>query len=1003
MALLSTYTALPIFTAVAATLVPSPTRLAQCLAGALGCLLGTAAGTVLERAKKDAARMTVLQLLVENMQTAMPVWELRQLVDSTRKRFGVAVGRPSAEAFEDTALGTIYEELLAAQLEGPEHDASDLPALRRLKAALDLDGIVVGVAHKRAAQSLVAKGERLEGEAMRRATDKLLFLSERAFSDEEPEEAEIFEMQRLRKVLRIPDREAKQRINAVSRALYQQNLSAVVDKVDAHTGEALSGASAAFGLDGDEAAVMNAETYRQIAADQLKSGRLAAEGKATLERAQDVLDLGDRAATVAFVAVAAPILRKDVDEVSERLREADATPESTQEAVDTLTTRYQELGLSHSAMMAVATEGFTATLRSFYDRACKDARINGDEAALATMDKMLAFSRTAGSILASLSASQDDASEGAGEAPPLTLAADVQAARRLYGLYLERSLDNKVEEASPPEEVARLLELSEADEEAARIEVCQPLLRKLYVDSIEKAEVQPMALPLAKAAVGAELAKYQLPQEAVEETAMEVYKSRVDPLANRVIKEHEKIALDNARGFLNLSESDVRVFHLKAFGKTYEMSVEEAMGRAGVVSTEAREALEQLRERLGLREEDAAQIFNGVVQGRLNMMMKDVRDAWEEATYTKEALTQIWKERGKDIGDDPSADGTGGEMGIQETPPLEGVRGFKLMTEATKVVDFYLGNKVMVEMKDMPAEYPVTVGKMMEDKTKEEIYGIFAWNAITCQDSASRDVWQRAKPHVGGILGLSEKDMEKVLVRMVSRWANMFIKQKMAEKGELSEEDIGTLTDWVPMFFGIDKDVTKDMVQATNKGMLVSKALRLLNKPSVTPDDVQELRKEVEAWDLRLEKDLELTKPQLRAFFRVEVTAGLEDPDVTNEQKQDMIANGREAFGLGDEEAEEELRDLLRSRCRGCLVNAVGDLMQGNESQAVREMQRLELLASFAEASDGVELHVDWDVAPAMRERLVKLYASSPLGGSDKPPDARLLEATLGLVPAKTA
>jgi len=568
---------------------------------------------------------------------------------------------------------------------------------------------------------------------------------------------------------------------------------------------------------------------------------------------------------------------------------------------------------------------------------------------------------------------------------------------------LQRSLSGEAAGVSEPEEVARLLELSEADEEAARIEVCQPLLRKLYVDSIEKFEVQPMALPLAKAAVGAEMAKFQLPQEAVEETAMEVYKSRVDPLANRVIKAPEKIALDNARGFLGLSETDVRRFHLQAFGKTYESSIREAMGRAGVVSPEAREALEQLRERLGFTEEDAGRIFNGVVQERLNQMMKSVREAWEEATYTKEALTQIWKDRGKDIGDDPSADGTGGDMGIQETPPLEGVRGFKLMTELIKVVDFYLGNKVISEMKDMPPEYPVTVGKLADDKTKEEIYGIFAWNAVTCQDSASRDVWQRAKPHVGGILGLSDADMEKVLIRMVSRWCNMYIKQKMGEQGELTESDIGTLTNWVPQFFGIDKDVTKDMVQATNKGMLVGKALRLLNKPSVTPDDVQKLREEVTAWDLRLEKDLELTRPQLRAFFRVEVTASLEDPDVTNEQKQDMLANSREAFGLADEEAEEELQDLLRQRCRGCLVNAVGDLMQGNEKQAVKQMQRLELLASFAEATDGLELRVNWDVAPAMREKLVKLYSSSPLGSSDKPPDPRLLETTLGLVPAQSA
>merc|ERR1719203_839403 len=107
------------------------------------------------------------------------------------------------------------------------------------------------------------------------------------------------------------------------------------------------------------------------------------------------------------------------------------------------------------------------------------------------------------------------------------------------------------------------------------------------------------------------------------------------------------------------------------------------------------------------------------------------------------------------------------------------------MVELVNIVNFYLGNQVIVESKDGEDEYPVTVGKLIEDKTKEEIYGIFAWNAVTCQNIEARTEWESAKPHVGGILGMSPKDMKKVLERMVSRWANMFIKQKVQDQGEL--------------------------------------------------------------------------------------------------------------------------------------------------------------------------------------------------------------------------
>merc|ERR1719352_756327 len=103
------------------------------------------------------------------------------------------------------------------------------------------------------------------------------------------------------------------------------------------------------------------------------------------------------------------------------------------------------------------------------------------------------------------------------------------------------------------------------------------------------------------------------------------------------------------------------------------------MGKSGIMSEEAREALTKLSERLGLSAEDSKRIFHGVVENRLKTMVEPVRESYEESTYTKEALQQIWKERGKDIGDDPSADGSGGELGIKESVPLEGVRGSRLM------------------------------------------------------------------------------------------------------------------------------------------------------------------------------------------------------------------------------------------------------------------------------------------------------------------------------------
>ena len=569
--------------------------------------------------------------------------------------------------------------------------------------------------------------------------------------------------------------------------------------------------------------------------------------------------------------------------------------------------------------------------------------------------------------------------------------------KRLYGIYLQRMVDGTAPEDAPGvKELARVLELSEADELAARIDVCQPQLKELYSGSIKKAQTTGPPLNLAKLGISAEMAKFDLPAESVMEVAMEVYKERLNEVQGRIIKAEEAGSLAAARGFLDLSEDDVRLLHLKAFAKVYSNSLNESMARGGVMSASTVEALTQLRERLGINEEDSEQLFNDVAQDRIKDMFEDVVEAWEEATYDKESLAQLWKQRGKDVGDDVYADGSG-ELGMNNNPKMEGIRGSKLMDELCMVTNFYLGNKVYKEGKEPEEAYPVTVGKFLEEKTKEEMYGVFAWNTVTCQDSTARVEWDAAKPHVAGILGLSPEAAKKVMNRMVSRWANGFIKQKFQEKGELGSDDVKTLTEWVPTFFGIDDSVCKEIVQGANKSLLQGKVMRLLNSPEVTSADLKNLRDDVEKWDLRLEKDLELSRPQLRSLFRVEVATTIEDPSVTAEQKKDSIAVSRDTYALEESEALKELQDMLFTRCRGCLVNAVGDMMQGNESRALMQMQKLELLAAFCETTDGMELKGNWEVAPAMRKKLVEAYAkgAGTGKGAASEPDVKLLERAL--------
>merc|ERR1719188_568708 len=163
---------------------------------------------------------------------------------------------------------------------------------------------------------------------------------------------------------------------------------------------------------------------------------------------------------------------------------------------------------------------------------------------------------------------------------------------------------------------------------------------------------------------------------------------------------------------------------------------------------------------------------------------------------------------------------------------------------------------------------------------------------------------------------------------------------------------------------------------------------------------------EVNKWDLVLEKDLELTKPQLRSLFRIMVTASLEDPSQTYAQKSTLITAEGANFGISGEETEHELEQLLQTRCKAHLVNAVGDALQGNTSAAMDQMQRLEQLAVFASDAGKMDLGYKWEVDLDMRRTLVKMYSKIGMDAiAKKPRDMKLLEQILGLVqvPAETS
>jgi hypothetical protein len=120
-------------------------------------------------------------------------------------------------------------------------------------------------------------------------------------------------------------------------------------------------------------------------------------------------------------------------------------------------------------------------------------------------------------------------------------------------------------------------------------------------------------------------------------------------------------ALEALRKMYHLDVVDTYAAHMEYFGTVYRKSVLEAMGATGIIRPEFREALNNLRDRLGLRESDTKKIFLDAVEERMKPMVEWVVSEMERTMLTQEQQSQ---RRKKDMGQDVFQSGKGADVRI---------------------------------------------------------------------------------------------------------------------------------------------------------------------------------------------------------------------------------------------------------------------------------------------------------------------------------------------------
>ena len=128
-----------------------------------------------------------------------------------------------------------------------------------------------------------------------------------------------------------------------------------------------------------------------------------------------------------------------------------------------------------------------------------------------------------------------------------------------------------------------------------------------------------------------------------------------------------KDALEALCDMYGLEVEDTYPSHMEYFGAVYKKSVVEAMGSTGVIRSEFRDALNDLRDRLGVREEDTKELFLEAVEEKMVPMVEWINSEMERTMLTQQQLAE---RRGKDMGQDMFQSGKAADVSRERRLPF---------------------------------------------------------------------------------------------------------------------------------------------------------------------------------------------------------------------------------------------------------------------------------------------------------------------------------------------
>jgi hypothetical protein len=482
------------------------------------------------------------------------------------------------------------------------------------------------------------------------------------------------------------------------------------------------------------------------------------------------------------------------------------------------------------------------------------------------------------------------------------------------------------------------------------------------------------------------LNNYRLSQDYLREIGASFYAKAVQKISDKspsgIPTSTMCEALESFRNLVHLTKEETYPAHLEHFGTVYKKSVLEAMGQTGIIRTEFRESLANLRDRLGVSEDQTKKLYLEAVGEKMRPMAEWIGSEMERTLLSQQQLS---RRRKKDMGEDVFQSGKtpSGTLGLGAD--------VNIMSDIMELVDFYTENQIVEKSSDGTAYYPVTALGLgaIDQEMAELLYRQFIVGGFTAQGpNASR--YEASRDTFAGILGLSEEKKEEVGKTIGGTVYDNFVSNAMKTKSTMDQQDMMFLAN-IQGKLGLSADQGEKLLLNSQKKVLSEEIDMLMDKP--TPEGIKAFREKCNSLGMDLTEDVGVSKARLVRMFEGEVIPGLKSGEI-NVDNSDILTEIQESLGVEPEECETMFENVLMKLSQTAFGVIKGEILRGREENTVDLIKELVRYASFTGGDLGLE------VEEATGHKICNIYDAVDFDGESSDQieaNKDLLRAAMGL------